>query len=227
MAVEPGAAAWIVTLPDHDRDLAAAREHLSTDELSRADRFRAPADRAAYTYAHAALRRLLELRLGHSLDRAGFDRHPHGKPYIARTAIGFNLSRASGTSVVGIIENGDIGVDIEAIAADRSNADIVLSFQEAERRWVEEAIDAEERRRRFYRLWVIREAFVKATGEGLSRPPMDVPLAIDAGIPVLRSDGWQAWEAPPTAGYTVAAVSPRNRPLAWHATTWARLFLTS
>jgi 4'-phosphopantetheinyl transferase len=224
MAADPDASVWIVTLPDDDSDLAAARAHLSADELARADRLRASTDRASYIYAHAVLRRLLDVRLGHSLDRAAFDRHPKGKPYLAGRALRFNLSRAQGKCVVGMIENGDIGVDIEPLAADRSNADVASSFSAAERRWVEEAIEEEDRRFRFYRLWVVREAFVKATGEGLSRPLADVALEIEAGNPVLEADsGWRAWEAPPTPGYAAAAVVPRNRTVIWHAATWITL----
>jgi 4'-phosphopantetheinyl transferase len=219
------AAAWVVALPEDHAGLDEAWVLLSDAEQSRADRFRAAPDRAGYIYGHAALRILLEAQLRRPLARRPFDVHPRGKPYLAGEALGFNFSRARGTAAIALAGNGDIGVDIEAIVADGSSAGIARAgFSSEEREWMERAADAEERLRRFYRLWVIREAAAKASGEGIARALPDVAVHIKADAPALATGSrWRLSEAPPLAGHAAAVVVEGERTVTWRETTWAEL----
>ena len=61
-----------------------------------------------------------------------------------------------------------LGVDVERIGEAPPFEVASTVFSAAERHWLE-SLPAAERPRGFYRLWTLKEAFVKATGRGLSQ----------------------------------------------------------
>ena len=224
MAADAAAAVWIVTLPVDENGIGPALALLSADEQSRAERFHAAADRASYVYGHAALRVLLETHLERSLGRAPFAVREHGKPYVIGSDVGFSFSRSGSQAAVAIIEHGEIGVDLEAIATDDSDVEIARAdYSENERSWIAQSHDRDDRRRRFYRLWVIREAFAKATGEGLGRESGKTAIEFAGDSPALSATAWRAWEGPPMEGVAAAAVVPRQRTVTWNEISWHAL----
>jgi 4'-phosphopantetheinyl transferase len=91
---------------------------------------------------------------------------PHGKPLIDGSSAHINLSHAGNTVLIGI-SSLPVGVDVESET--RKTESLALSrrfYSPAEAEWVSETGPAEARRR-FVRLWVRKEALLKATGEGL------------------------------------------------------------
>ena len=224
MAADAAASVWIVTLPGDERDIDSARARLSPDEHVRAERFRAAGDRTSYVYGHAALRLLLEAHLKRSLDRAPFSVRDQGKPYLIGSRVGFSVSRSVGKAAVAIIEDGEMGVDLEAIGSDDSDVAIAQArYSDDERRWIAQSRDRDERRRRFYRLWVIREAFAKATGEGLGRELLEAVLEIVGDSPALAAPAWRAFESPRVEGFAAAVVVPRQRSVIWKEISWETL----
>jgi 4'-phosphopantetheinyl transferase len=224
MAADADAAVWIVTLPGDERGIGSARALLSADEQSRAERFRAAADRTSYVYGHAALRVLLEAHLERSLGGAPFAVHEHGKPYLIGSPVGFSFARSGSKAAVAVIESGEIGVDLEAIALDDSDVEIAQAgYSENERRWIAQTRDREDRRRRFCRLWVIREALAKATGEGLGRASREAVIEIVGDSPALAAPGWRVSEAPQMEGFAAAVVVPRQRTVTWNEIDWHAL----
>ena len=218
------ASAWIVELPADERNVDLARELLSADEQARADRFRLAADRTSYVYGHAALRLLLETHLERSLARAPFALREQGKPCLIGSAVGFSFARSLGKAAVAIIDDGEIGVDLEAVASDDSDVAIAqTTYSDDERNWIAQSGDRDERRRRFYRLWVIREAFAKATGQGLGRELREGVVEIVGNSPALAAPAWRAVEGPMMKGFAAAVVVPRQRSVIWHEISWKTL----
>jgi 4'-phosphopantetheinyl transferase len=131
---------------------------------------------------------------------------PHGKPIIEGSPVQMNLSHAGDTILVGIASL-PVGVDVES---DRAGDLLALSrrfYAAAEAEWVGEAGPSEVADR-FLRLWVRKEAVLKATSEGL-------PGGLD-GVPVLGSTPLTVTRHPAgeSSRWTVADVDPAIVPFA-------------
>src|SRR5262249_17927353 len=135
------------------------------------DAFRHVADRQSFIAAHA----LLRLSLGPILGShpAAFATNAYGKPCFAPdhpcADVGFNMSHCRGMVVVGLMRNGAIGVDTqpEGRLATRDVAAVArwLSPDEQSRL---AARDEADRAASLLDLWTLKEAVIKATGQGLS-----------------------------------------------------------
>lgn len=145
------------------------RSILSPDEVYRLGQFQDPLSSWQFVAARIIARELLaqllsveprevELRLGAS-----------GKPVIdSSMPIELSISHSGPKVAVLIALKGKCGVDIESM--DLVPAWLPLSeklFSEAETTWVSEVADPVQKGRRFLRLWTRKEAYLKATGEGL------------------------------------------------------------
>jgi 4'-phosphopantetheinyl transferase len=116
-----------------------------------------------------------------------------------------------------------VGVELEAIAPLRASPDMIRAVTSTAERAAFAALPAREHAISFFRLWVRKEAVIKALGTGLSRPldTIDVPLSADAppGGVVLRPAPspdlrlW-LWDVPAPLGHLAALVvgQPRDEP---------------
>ena len=154
---------------ERDRDEKEVAAHggvLTADELLRAGRMKSPQGRAHAVVARAELRTLLARELGRKPEALVFAAGPHGKPRLDDESAGvrFNLSHSGDLALIAIARGGiEVGVDLEEI---RPRADLKgvarRVFTQAERDAVEAGGETA-----FYRHWVAKEAFVKATGRGI------------------------------------------------------------
>jgi 4'-phosphopantetheinyl transferase len=110
---------------------------------------------------------MCRLRIG------ALQRTKYGKPSIESedrhlAAILFSLTHTKGCVACGVTLGEALGIDIER--ADRSLALMEIAnqyFSEKEAAWLRHCSEAT-RRVRFAELWTLKEAFLKATGVGLS-----------------------------------------------------------
>jgi 4'-phosphopantetheinyl transferase len=146
---------------------------LAPDERRRAGRFRFERDRDAFIASHAWLRTLLGRYLRADPRGIEFAFGKHGKPFIHDAPIHFNLSHSGAMAACAIARDHEVGIDIELIRP-------------------MPGID--------FRCWTRREAYVKATGGGLSAPAeaaSDDWFVIDldagpgyAGAVAIRGSNW-------------------------------------
>jgi 4'-phosphopantetheinyl transferase len=190
---------------------------LSEDERVRAGRFKFARDARRFVVARGMLRSLLGTYLGLPPRRLEFAYGEHGKPALegAHAALGFNLSHSGEIAVLAAGWNRALGVDVElrrplpdldALAA-RSFAPRELS--------VLGALPETDRPAAFFRCWTRKEAFIKATGQGLAQrlDAFVVSLAPDEPARFLDIDGdpgalarWTLHDLTPPAGYAGALV---------------------
>ncbi|MCA9707377.1 MAG: 4'-phosphopantetheinyl transferase superfamily protein [Myxococcales bacterium] len=214
---------WLVRLWAPPERLVQLRALLSAQEREQADRFAFDRLRPPFIVAHAALRILAGRALG--ADPAGlrFAKGPFGKPHLVDARLPLNLSHAGDWGLVALGHRHEVGVDIEAIHPARVTAGMVRMVTSTGERATFDAMDPARWAAPFFRLWVRKEAVIKALGTGLSRPldSIDVPLAPEAppdGI-VLRPEpepgvrSW-LWDVPAPTGYFAALVvrQPRDEP---------------
>jgi 4'-phosphopantetheinyl transferase len=146
---------------------------LPADERNQHDRFLFDRDRRTYLWAHAMTRLLLGRYTGSNPASLVFERNAYGKP--ALPGIGFNLSHTTGMVVCGLGPVQDIGVDVEDTT--RSNNWRALARTVFSRRELERVDSAE----RFYELWTLKEAYIKARGMGLSIPLQEFTIVTEGG----------------------------------------------
>jgi 4'-phosphopantetheinyl transferase len=148
---------------------------LSPDELIQCDRFHFAPDRHDYANAHDLLRTTLS-RYGPMSPQAWrFQATPHGKPVIVPesagvTPLAFNLSHTRQIVACVVSRGTVVGIDIER--ADRLRDAMTIAarfFSPREVAGLRRRACANDRARRFIELWTLKEAFIKATGKGLSQ----------------------------------------------------------
>lgn len=94
------------------------------------------------------------------------EKSDYGKPYCnAAMDIKFNLSH-SGNCVVGVFDKNQVGIDVEVIG-DKDNDDIVKRFFSKHEQ--DYYTTCEDKSRKFYKLWTIKEAYIKYLGLGMSK----------------------------------------------------------
>jgi 4'-phosphopantetheinyl transferase len=149
-------------------------EDLSEDERTRHARFRFESDRDIYLVAHALVRRLLSRICGAALDSFAFTAGEHGRPEISTpahaTGVRFNLSHTHGLVACAVARGAEIGVDVEYVERKVEIMSVANHvFSEAEVAGLA-ALGGEPQRERFFELWTLKEAYIKAIGKGLSAP---------------------------------------------------------
>jgi 4'-phosphopantetheinyl transferase len=178
----------------HSRE--ALLEGLSQDERVRHARFRFESDRDIYLVAHVLVRRMLARVAGVAPESFAFVAGEHGRPEISApagaNALRFNLSHTHGLVACAVTRAADIGVDVEYVERKVEVMNVathVFSVVEVE---ALEALSGEAQRERFFELWTLKEAYIKAIGKGLSAPlraitfdpaqPDPVPVRFDAEV---------------------------------------------
>lgn len=207
---------WLAWPEEADAStLSACVALLSGAERGHHDQLRFAADRALYAAAHALVRRALSRYAAVAPAEWRFVVDEHGRPRVAAAAglppIAFNLSHTRGlcACVVGGAEA--VGVDVEELRADADlGAVAARSFAPAERAALRALGDGAAALERFYALWTLKEAYLKARGLGLALPLDAVAFAVDDArvrvefAPALADDAGRWW-------FALAAPSHRHR----------------
>ena len=110
-----------------------------------------------------ALREEYGIRLEYEARSVG----EHGKPFISsRPEIHYNISH-SGKYVVCVVAPQEVGIDIQIHSAASNIKRILERTVPAD--LARQILDSPNTEKAFYTQWVLREAYVKWTGEGLSK----------------------------------------------------------
>ena len=145
---------------------------LSPEERRQWDAFHLDADRHHFLVAHLLLRHALCRYVNCLPQHLRFARGAFGKPSLAGPQsclpLEFNLTHANGL-VACVVARHPVGIDAEWLGRkiDLGIASSVLATQELNElfRW-----PSNQRHSRLLEYWTLKEAFVKATGRGLSQP---------------------------------------------------------
>ncbi|MEO0974462.1 MAG: 4'-phosphopantetheinyl transferase superfamily protein, partial [Pseudomonadota bacterium] len=165
-------------LPGHADMEERYASWLAPKEHERWQRFRFAADRDRYLLARALVRGTLSrYRPNTSQAQWVFDVNPQGRPTITPqlqgegAALHFNLSHTKGLIVMGVSTSSQLGVDTEPV--DRAGNHLSIAehfFAASEARVLRKLPDRSAQQRRFFELWTLKEAYIKARGLGLALP---------------------------------------------------------
>lgn len=102
----------------------------------------------------------------------------HGKPLLRfHPEIHFSLSHSKDYAICSIGSE-DIGNDIEWVRSGKDNV-VKRFFAAEELAWIKNAADSKERDERMFRVWTMKESFLKVTGFGMSLPLKDFAVVME------------------------------------------------
>jgi len=154
--------------------------HVTRAELEKAGRFAADMDRRAYLAAHSLKRSMLSWAEPDVHPLAWrFTQGPHGKPSIeGRTDLHFNISHCRGLTACVLRFGRPVGIDVEWLGRPAPIEVAQRFFSDAETNWLLRQ-PGPERHEAFFRLWTLKEAYIKAKGLGLAQPLRDFTVSAD------------------------------------------------
>jgi 4'-phosphopantetheinyl transferase len=205
---------WRMTL-DHPGAVALRLgPYLSPEERRRAGRFHSESDRVRFVVGRGSLRTILGRYLGREPVAVAFDYGAQGKPMLAGPRddlpLQFNLSHSQGLAVLAVTLGRQVGVDVEQIRPVADAEQIVARFFSARERDEFSRLPDGRRLDAFFRGWTRKEAYLKATGAGLSLPldqfdvpldPEEPPRLVDVAGRPQEAARWSLWDLAPGPGF--------------------------
>ncbi|UTH76448.1 4'-phosphopantetheinyl transferase superfamily protein [Chromobacterium sp. IIBBL 290-4] len=187
--------------------LECCERMLDKPEQARRWRFHFPKHRHQFLLTRALVRCVLSCYTDVRPEEWTFIQDAYGKPAIAGPEqdqpLHFNVSHTDGLIVVAVARQGTVGVDVENLRREGSTFELANSFFAVpEREWLR-ALPSADKPRRFFELWTLKEAYVKARGQGLS-------IALDSFHFRLDADGGD-----------ILFDAADSDPCRWHFWSWS------
>lgn len=157
-------------------DESTCRAVLSDVEQARADRFRSAPARLLFLYGRWTVRTWLGSLLNCAPAEVPLILLPTGKPGLADvdgvpSPWAFNLSHSGERVLVGLHRGGAVGVDVERTRSPRMARELCASYYHPnEQPMVDPGGETGPDLSKFYQGWTLKEAYIKAIGEGLRYP---------------------------------------------------------
>lgn len=118
------------------------------------------------TFTKIIVRKILSSYLNCPPDQIEFIIGDHGKPSIKNSTLQFNVSDSGDYLLLGVTQNNPIGVDIECTKRNVDYLALAKRFFTAQE--YDTIRNSADQQYAFFRCWTQKEAFIKATGMGLS-----------------------------------------------------------
>ena len=193
---------WLAVLDRPRGYVAESLRLLSEDELRRASQYKSERYRERFIIRRATLRSILAGYLGQKPHGLRFRYNPYGRPELSLDQQGsdfcFSVAHSSHVALYAVAQERDVGVDVEEVRHDLDVESIARRFFTGNEAAQLESVPVNSRLEVFLRCWTRKEAYLKATGEGLSRSlnSFAVPLApgeCSRDLPTGDSDGLDRW----------------------------------
>ncbi len=172
-----------------------------------------PGHRREYLISRAFLRQVLAEYCGHEAADLQFESNESGKPSLSVTMasnISFNFSHGADLMACAVTSADLVGVDVETFFADNRMVDVADHYFSEKELQSLEGLSATDQQQLFFRTWTLKEAYIKARGEGLSLPldsfsfdcPTEGPISLQE--PWGSASGWSFWSLEPVNGQIIA-----------------------
>lgn len=173
---------WRINLNLPSAQLWQLQTLLAPDEQDRARQFRFQPDRDHFTATRGCLRLLLGRYLSIEPEALQFCYGPYGKPALqskTEKAISFNVSHSQGWALIAVSQGQSVGIDLEKIRPNYLWQAVSRQIFSAREQAVLQALPTAAQCSAFFKTWTFKEAYVKATGEGLSMPLAQLEILED------------------------------------------------
>ena len=212
---------WAARLDLLPVDLDELNSSLAPSECERAARFRFDLHRNRFIAGRGLLRAVLGRYLKTNPARLEFDYSATGKPALSGGAagvrIGFNLAHSEDLAVLAVMLGQDVGIDVEWVRPIPDAEQLVARFFSSRENAAFQALPEAQREVAFFNLWTRKEAWLKATGEGIAGSLKRVEVSFLAGEPARlikiedsqeEAARWRLIELNPALGFAAALACP-------------------
>jgi 4'-phosphopantetheinyl transferase len=207
---------WITSPQDYHSEsgdavyeaLLGAAEMRHYGELAQADH------RREYLIGRVFLREVIAAYSGGPAADLEFESNASGKPRLKTSVDGaplsFNFSHGADLMACAVTRLGEVGVDVETISQDRGMVEVADHYFSSIELAGLEALGAVDQQSQFFRIWTLKEAYIKARGEGHSQALDSFsfyclqPNTIRLVARGEEVDGWSFWSLQPVAGQMIA-----------------------
>lgn len=191
---------------------------LSEEEKAQHKRYRFERHRNQFLITRSMVRTVLSLYVDDTLPHQWqFDKNVYGKPFIRHPKrhqrLHFNISHSDKLVVIAVAMAVNIGVDVEYLHRQGNMLQIAKQFFPEKEMRLLLSLPAAHRLDRFFDLWTLNEAYIKACGMGLTIPfdhfiySFPKPDEIDIEFAPKRQDqpaNWQFWLIRPNTMHKMA-----------------------
>jgi 4'-phosphopantetheinyl transferase len=161
--------------------LSQLEKHLSSDEINRAKQFKFEKDRNRFIAGRGLLRTMLGSYLNVKPARLDFTYSSRGKPALKATpgqrTLHFNIAHSKNIILFAVTHACAVGIDVEWIHPMSDIEDIAARFFSKREAAELMALPRDQRTNAFFNLWTRKEAYLKATGDGLSDMLKELEIA--------------------------------------------------
>ncbi|MCM3216690.1 4'-phosphopantetheinyl transferase superfamily protein [Niallia taxi] len=149
-----------------DSELSHLYQLMDSERSKRAQRFIKPKDKVRTIVGEILIRYLIIEKIGLKNKEINFDQNLYGKPFLEGfPSFHFNISH-SGNYVLCVINDNEVGCDIEEIKPLNIEEISTAFFTNEECRYINS--DSNNRLDKFYEIWTLKESYIKCCGLGLS-----------------------------------------------------------
>lgn len=208
---------WLGAVPGDAAEMSAYARLLDGPERLRAERFMGMEARNEFVFGRALLRLLLGRSLKVDPIEVAIGHGARGKPRLIRGSaegdIRFNLAHSNSLVAIALAKGREVGIDVEWTGRTVDWPLIAERVFSASELGGLVALPPEQQGLAFFAGWTRKEAYLKATGEGLTDEISDIEFTFAPGKPVelLRLPGadveavsWEIHEIPVPEGFVGA-----------------------
>lgn len=205
---------WRLPLPLTSAARAHLAAHLTAAETERGAQFRREADHWRFIAGRGGLRTLLAAQLRLPPAQVPLTQTDRGKPILTGVAEGikFNVSHSGHVVLIALNQHDEIGVDVEAVRPMSDTIAIAKRFFAKVEQVALSALPEAERTEGFFALWTLKEAVLKATGQGIAEMFAGTEVTCAAEATLRRLPGhpdaaaqWSLCQFRPSPNYLAAA----------------------
>jgi 4'-phosphopantetheinyl transferase len=210
---------------------------LSDEEAERRERYVHERTRHEYLLARGLARTVLASYTGLAPPALRFTADAFGKP-ILQAPVGeqhlhFNLSHSHGVITCAAALERQVGVDVEDAGRRLECLDLAERYFAAAEFAHLRRLNGDERQAAFFAIWTLKEAFVKAIGQGLSFPldsfafELDRDRVVRFHPPASLGGNWRFYQFEPTPRHrgALAIETPGGRDVRMTMRNWTEVFL--
>lgn len=159
---------WLARIDTRGASVAKWRRYLSNDETARASEFHFREHQNAYVFCRGLLRLIVATHIALPPEEVQFGYLPFGKPVVeSDPGLHINIAHSGSLFACATTRLGPVGIDVELIRRLDDWSSIAERYFAAEE--LTELRGSRDPHHAFYSYWTAKEAFLKATGEGLRR----------------------------------------------------------
>ncbi|AFY72802.1 phosphopantetheinyl transferase [Synechococcus sp. PCC 7502] len=215
---------WSISLNVSSSEIRSLELLLTQDEKARADRYRFDIHRHRFIVARANLRIILGKYLNLAPEEIKFIYNAKGKPTLALDQnldrnFQFNLSHSEDMAVCAVTLNSLVGIDLEFQKPRDAFPNLANRFFSKEEAQI---ISTSTDPNIFLKVWTVKEAYLKATGEGLDKLSQVSTIWKEGEIIGLKVNqiplNWMIYQFSYPQGYIGALVSSIPKSMQWQKT---------